>query len=71
MHGFSCPGHFADYSISDYRNAMVLPDGIDMISAAPLFCAGVTGRLSFLTVHMFRSVHFTDTNRSIPRCRSM
>lgn len=43
MHGFSTAGHFADYSVSDYRNAMVLPDGIDMVSAAPLFCAGVTG----------------------------
>ena len=37
MHGFSTAGHFADYSVSDYRNAMVLPDGIDMVSAAPLF----------------------------------
>lgn len=43
MHGFSCHGHFAEYSISDYRNAMVLPDGMDMITAAPLFCAGITG----------------------------
>lgn len=43
MHGFSTAGHFADYSVSDYRNAMVLPIGMDMISAAPLFCAGVTG----------------------------
>ncbi|KAH6723461.1 chaperonin 10-like protein [Leptodontidium sp. MPI-SDFR-AT-0119] len=42
MHGFSTAGHFADYSVSDYRNAMVLPEGIDMVSAAPLFCAGVT-----------------------------
>lgn len=46
MHGFSTAGHFADYSVSDYRNAMVLPAGIDMISAAPLFCAGVTGKLN-------------------------
>lgn len=45
MHGFSTAGHFAEYSVSDYRNAMVLPDGIDMVSAAPLFCAGVTGKL--------------------------
>lgn len=44
MHGFSTAGHFADYSVSDYRNAMVLPEGIDMVSAAPLFCAGVTGQ---------------------------
>lgn len=43
MHGFTCPGHFAEYSVADSRNAMVLPEGMDMISAAPLFCAGITG----------------------------
>ncbi|KAH7127305.1 hypothetical protein EDB81DRAFT_697483 [Dactylonectria macrodidyma] len=42
MHGFSCPGHFAEYSVCDSRNAMVLPAGMDMITSAPLFCAGVT-----------------------------
>ncbi|ORY69036.1 chaperonin 10-like protein [Pseudomassariella vexata] len=42
MHGFSCEGHFAEYSVADCRNAMVLPDGMDMITAAPLFCAGIT-----------------------------
>lgn len=44
MHGFSCPGHFAEYSLADSRNAMVLPDGMDMVTAAPLFCAGITGK---------------------------
>ena len=43
LHGFTTDGHFAEYSLSDYRNAMVLPDGMDMVSAAPLFCAGITG----------------------------
>ncbi|KAM5352824.1 hypothetical protein ACJ41O_005546 [Fusarium nematophilum] len=42
MHGFSCEGHFAEYSVSDYRNAMVLPQGMDLDTSAPLFCAGVT-----------------------------
>ncbi|KAJ4202068.1 hypothetical protein NW759_015456 [Fusarium solani] len=42
MHGFSCPGHFAEYSVSDYRNAMVLPKGMNPDTSAPLFCAGVT-----------------------------
>ncbi|KAH8782713.1 hypothetical protein F5883DRAFT_599164 [Diaporthe sp. PMI_573] len=42
MHGFTCPGHFAEYSLSHYCNAMVLPEGMDMITAGPLFCAGVT-----------------------------
>ncbi|KAJ3458848.1 hypothetical protein MRS44_012957 [Fusarium solani] len=44
MHGFSCPGHFAEYSVSDYRNAMVLPKGMNPDTSAPLFCAGVTGQ---------------------------
>lgn len=48
MHGFSCHGHFAEYSLADFRNAMVLPDGMDMIAAAPLFCAGVTGKFTTL-----------------------
>lgn len=52
MHGFSCHGHFAEYSISDYRNAMVLPKGMDMVAAAPLFCAGITG---IPTLHNIRS----------------
>lgn len=43
LHGFQTAGHFAQYSSTDHRNAMVLPDGMDMITAAPLFCAGVTG----------------------------
>ncbi|OAL53128.1 GroES-like protein [Pyrenochaeta sp. DS3sAY3a] len=42
LHGFTCPGHFAEYSVADSRNAMVLPKDMDMISAAPLFCAGIT-----------------------------
>ncbi|KAJ5698171.1 hypothetical protein N7462_000176 [Penicillium macrosclerotiorum] len=42
MHGFTTHGHFAEYSLSDYRNAMVLPTGMDTVSTAPLFCAGVT-----------------------------
>ncbi|KIV98710.1 uncharacterized protein PV09_09537, partial [Verruconis gallopava] len=42
LHGFTCPGHFAEYSVADSRNVMVLPKGMDMIAAAPLFCAGIT-----------------------------
>ncbi|PSN68626.1 GroES-like protein [Corynespora cassiicola Philippines] len=42
LHGFQCDGHFAEYSIADSRNAMVLPEGMDMVTAAPLFCAGIT-----------------------------
>ncbi|KAH6663990.1 hypothetical protein F5X68DRAFT_144269 [Plectosphaerella plurivora] len=42
LHGFQTAGHFAQFSTTDYRNAMILPDGMDMVKAAPLFCAGVT-----------------------------
>ncbi|KAJ5339169.1 hypothetical protein N7452_005897 [Penicillium brevicompactum] len=42
LHGFTTHGHFAEYSLSDYRNAMVLPAGMDLSTAAPLFCAGTT-----------------------------
>ncbi|KAJ5378263.1 Polyketide synthase enoylreductase [Penicillium cataractarum] len=42
LHGFTTDGHFAEYSLADYRNCMVLPDQMDMVTAAPLFCAGVT-----------------------------
>ncbi|CAI7565800.1 unnamed protein product [Penicillium bialowiezense] len=42
LHGFTTHGHFAGYSLSDYRNAMVLPAGMDLATAAPLFCAGTT-----------------------------
>lgn len=44
LHGFTTHGHFAEYSLSDYKNAMVLPSGMDPVSTAPLFCAGVTGK---------------------------
>ncbi|KAF9886162.1 hypothetical protein FE257_011987 [Aspergillus nanangensis] len=42
LHGFTTDGHFAEYSVVDSRNSMVLPEGIDMVATAPLFCAGVT-----------------------------
>ncbi|KAL4897835.1 GroES-like protein [Aspergillus ambiguus] len=42
LHGFTIDGHFAEYSLADARNSMVLPDGIDLVATAPLFCAGIT-----------------------------
>ncbi|KAF2195364.1 GroES-like protein [Zopfia rhizophila CBS 207.26] len=42
MQGFTLDGYFAEYVCVDARATMVLPDGIDVKSAAPLFCAGVT-----------------------------
>jgi propanol-preferring alcohol dehydrogenase len=42
MAGFSCDGYFQEYAAVDYRNTMVLPEGLSPDEAAPLFCAGVT-----------------------------
>ncbi|QDS69627.1 hypothetical protein FKW77_008925 [Venturia effusa] len=42
MQGFGVDGFFQEYAVVEARGAMVLPDGIDLVEAAPLFCAGVT-----------------------------
>ncbi|KAF2424496.1 GroES-like protein [Tothia fuscella] len=42
MQGFSKDGYFQEYVVVEARGAMVLPEGIDVKEAAPLFCAGVT-----------------------------
>ena len=42
MHGFSVNGYFQEYVCIDAKAAMVLPEGLDPVEAAPLFCAGVT-----------------------------
>lgn len=42
LQGFSVDGYFAEYAAVDARSALKLPDGMDLVSAAPLFCAGLT-----------------------------
>ncbi|KAF2273931.1 GroES-like protein [Westerdykella ornata] len=42
IQGFSVDGYFQEYVVVDAREAMVLPEGLDPKSAAPLFCAGIT-----------------------------
>lgn len=42
MGGFGHDGFFQEYVVSHWRNAIVLPEGLDVHEAAPLFCAGVT-----------------------------
>ncbi|KAK7222299.1 hypothetical protein V2G26_010302 [Clonostachys chloroleuca] len=42
MQGFGSDGYFAEYAVVDYRSSMVLPENLDPVAAAPLFCAGVT-----------------------------
>lgn len=43
VQGFQTDGYFQEYSIIDYRNAIILPKELDMDRSAPLFCAGMTG----------------------------
>jgi D-arabinose 1-dehydrogenase-like Zn-dependent alcohol dehydrogenase len=42
MQGFTVNGYFQEYVVVEARGAMVLPTGVDVTEAAPLFCAGVT-----------------------------
>lgn len=42
IQGFTGDGYFAEYAVVDSRCTLKLPDGMDIISAAPLFCAGLT-----------------------------
>jgi D-arabinose 1-dehydrogenase-like Zn-dependent alcohol dehydrogenase len=38
----SLPGGYADYLVVPAANVMPLPTGLDVVDAAPLFCAGLT-----------------------------
>jgi propanol-preferring alcohol dehydrogenase len=42
LQGFATDGYFAEYVVVDWQNAIILPDSIDIESAAPIFCAGIT-----------------------------
>ncbi|KAF2206239.1 hypothetical protein CERZMDRAFT_53564 [Cercospora zeae-maydis SCOH1-5] len=42
LHGFSTDGFFAEYAVVDAQNCVRLPDAIDVKTAAPYFCAGLT-----------------------------
>lgn len=44
LQGFVADGYFQEYNVVDYRNAVILPKELDMERAAPLFCAGITGK---------------------------
>lgn len=43
LHGFDTDGFFAEYASVDYRDAIILPEKLDMKTASAFFCAGVTG----------------------------
>lgn len=40
--GETINGGYAEYMLADARFAYVLPDGLDPVTAAPLFCPGIT-----------------------------
>ena len=42
--GFTKPGFFAEYAVTDHRSAIVLPSTLDVRISSPLFCAGITGK---------------------------
>jgi alcohol dehydrogenase, propanol-preferring len=42
MMGFVVNGFFAEYALLDVESAVKVPEGADMASLAPVFCAGVT-----------------------------
>lgn len=44
VNGFTIPGFFAEYSVVDWQNCIVLPAEIDVKTASPMFCAGITCR---------------------------
>lgn len=43
VQGFTVDGFFAEYAVVDWHSAIILPSSIDVKTASPLFCAGVTG----------------------------
>lgn len=48
IQGFGCDGMFAEYTSIASRNAIHLPENLDMETSAPYFCAGITGLSSLL-----------------------
>ena len=43
--GLTTDGYFAEYSLCDWENAILLPESLPMERMSPLFCAGLTGML--------------------------
>lgn len=44
LQGFITDGYFAEYVVVDWQNAIILPEALNIESAAPIFCAGITGK---------------------------
>jgi propanol-preferring alcohol dehydrogenase len=46
LQGNTTDGFFAEYAV-DYHNVVILPSNLDIKTAAPIFCAGITGKQDF------------------------
>jgi len=57
LHGFGTDGFFAEYAAVDYHNAIQLPEGMDVGTAAPFFCAGVTGIVNVILFRLLSLTH--------------
>ena len=44
LQGFTADGFFSEYALADYHNSIILPEGLNPKTAAPIFCAGITGK---------------------------
>jgi D-arabinose 1-dehydrogenase-like Zn-dependent alcohol dehydrogenase len=50
IQGFGVDGFFAEYAAVDWRNAIHLPEAMEMKNSAPFFCAGITGTTNLLSL---------------------
>lgn len=59
LQGFTADGFFAEYALVDYHNAVILPKTLDPKTAAPIFCAGITGKIKYdLLMHYANNSSF-------------
>lgn len=50
--GYAVDGAYAEYMLADARYAVVVPDGVTPLDAAPLTCAGVTTYAAIKNAHV-------------------
>ena len=66
LQGFTSDGYFAEYVVVDWQNAIILPKELKVEQSAPLFCAGITGKLTAFaplstTRYLIKSQLFTPS----------
>lgn len=65
MQGFTSDGYFQEYAAIDAATAVVIPKSLDAYTAAPIFCAGVTG--TYLEISIQRQLLLTSVLQPIRR----